>query len=78
MWKLRKFTFTEKIFRQITYLVISLVILLLSRKDLYGIGDNEVNINSWCFEFTCLYFQKCENRLRTLFTMLIDLKWRDF
>ena len=31
MWKLRKFTLTEKIFRQITYLVISLVKLLLSR-----------------------------------------------
>ena len=31
LWKLRKFTLTEKIFRQITYLVISLVKLLLSR-----------------------------------------------
>ena len=30
-WKLRKFTFTEKIFRQSTYLVISLVKMLLSR-----------------------------------------------
>ena len=31
LWKLRKFTLTEKIFRQITYLLISLVKLLLSR-----------------------------------------------
>ena len=31
LWKLRKFTLTEKIFRQITYLVISLVKLLLSQ-----------------------------------------------
>ena len=31
LWKFRKFTLTEKIFREITYLVISLVKLLLSR-----------------------------------------------
>ena len=31
LWKYKKFTLTEKIFRQITYLVISLVKLLLSR-----------------------------------------------
>ena len=31
VWKLRKFTLTEKIFRQITYLVMSLVKMLLSR-----------------------------------------------
>jgi len=31
LWKLRKFTLNEKIFRQITYLVISLVKLILSR-----------------------------------------------
>ena len=31
LWKLRKLTLTEKIFRQITYLVIYLVKLLLSR-----------------------------------------------
>ena len=26
-------------------------------KDLYTIGNEEVNINSWCVDFTYFYFQ---------------------
>ena len=44
LWKLRKFTFTltEKIFRQISYLVISLVKLLISR----NFCQKSVKVNS--------------------------------
>ena len=43
LWKLRKFNLTQKIFRQNTYLVISLVKLLLSR----NFCQKCVRVNFW-------------------------------
>ena len=60
LWKLRKFTLTEKIFRQITYLVISLVKLLLSRnfcqKCVRVNSRNFHTVQEWLFRIGSLYF----------------------
>ena len=45
LWKLQKFTLTEKIFRQIAYLVISLVKVLLSR----NFCQKRVRVKFWNF-----------------------------
>ena len=51
LWKLRKFNPTEKIFRQNTYLVISLVKLLLSRNFCQKCaGVNSRNFHTVCCE----------------------------
>ena len=42
LWKLRKFTLTEKLSRQITYLVISLLKLLLSRNFCQKMRESEI------------------------------------
>ena len=60
LWKLRKFTLTEKKFRQITYLVISLVKLLLSRnfcqKCVRVNSRNFHTVQEWLFRIGSLYF----------------------
>ena len=52
VWKNEKFTLTETVFRQINFLVISLVKMLLSRKWVQGITDTEtITIDWYCRKF---------------------------
>ena len=44
LWKNQKFTLTEKIFRQINYLVISLVKALLSRNTVWKLREISLNL----------------------------------
>ena len=66
LWKLRKFTLTEKKIREITYLAISLVKLLLSRnfcqkcvrvnsRNFHTVEKVEILSSSICFVKSTLY-----------------------